>query len=159
MYYQFLIEDRSTDKLVNHIMKKLDKQYAEKEILWNTKFFGGIGHLRKGGSALEQKTGKLLNDLPMYMKAFDKVLQNMDYATLIIVLDNDKRDVEQFRQQLKNVAVSNMILCDHVFCIAVKEMEAWLLGDTEAIKAAYPDAKMQYINISGYCLSPRPVRA
>ncbi len=38
MYYQFLIEDRSTDKLVNHIMKKLDKQYAEKEILWNTKF-------------------------------------------------------------------------------------------------------------------------
>ena len=89
MYYQFLIEDRSTDKLVNHIMKKLDKQYAEKEILWNTKFFGGIGHLRKGGSVLEQKTGKLLNDLPMYMKAFDKVLQNMDYATLIIVLDND----------------------------------------------------------------------
>ena len=77
--------------------------------------------------------------------SFDKVLQNMDYATLIIVLDNDKRDVEQFRQQLKNVAVSNMILCDHVFCIAVKEMEAWLLGDTEAIKAAYPDAKMQYI--------------
>lgn len=145
MYYQFLIEDRSTDKLVNHIMKKLDKQYVEKEILWNTKFFGGIGHLCKGGSVLEQKTGKLLNDLPMYMKAFDKVLQNMDYATLIIVLDNDKRDVEQFRQQLKNVAVSNMILCDHVFCIAVKEMEAWLLGDTEAIKAAYPDAKMQYI--------------
>ena len=69
----------------------------------------------------------------------------MDYATLIIVLDNDRRDVEQFRQQLKNVAVSNMILCDHVFCIAVKEMEAWLLGDTEAIKAAYPYAKMQYI--------------
>ena len=73
--------------------------------------------------------------------SFDKVLHNMDYATLIIVLDNDRRDVEQFRQQLKNVAVSNMILCDHVFCIAVKEMEAWLLGDTEAIKAAYPDAK------------------
>lgn len=120
MYFQFLIEDQSTNILVNHVMEKLADQYTEKEIIWNIKYFGGIGHLRKKGSVLEQKTGKLLNDLPMYMKAFGKVLQNMNYAALIIVLDNDKRDVEQFREELENVAVSNMILCDYVFCIAVK---------------------------------------
>lgn len=38
-----------------------------------------------------------------------------------------------------------MILCDYVFCVAIKEMEAWLLGDAVAIKEAYPNAKMQYI--------------
>ncbi len=34
-----------------------------------------------------------------------------------------------------------MILTDHVFCVAVKEMEAWLLGDIEAIEKAYPKLK------------------
>lgn len=94
---------------------------------------------------MEQKTGKLLNDLPMYMRAFSKVLNDMPESALFVVLDNDKRDIEQFKKTLKTVAVSNMILCDYVFCIAVKEMEAWLLGDREAIQKAYPDAKMQYI--------------
>lgn len=145
MYFQFLIEDKSTHILVNHVMEKLVNQHTEKEIIWDIKSFGGIGHLRKSGSALEQKTGKLLNDLPMYMKAFGKVLQNMEYASLIIVLDNDKRDMKQFRQELEDVAISNMILCDYVFCIAIKEMEAWLLGDIEAIREAYPDAKNQCI--------------
>ena len=28
-------------------------------------------------------------------------------------------------------------MMDHVFCIAVEEMEAWLLGDREAIQQAY----------------------
>ena len=126
MYFQFLIEDGSTSILVNHVMEKLAEQYRDKEIIWNVKFFGGIGHLSRKGSVWERKTGKLLNDLPAFMKGFSKVLQNMESAALIIVLDNDKRDVLQFRQQLENVAVSNIVLCDYVFCIAVKEMEAWL---------------------------------
>ena len=53
---------------------------------------------------MEQKTGKLLNDLPMYMKAFGKVLQNMKDSALVIVLDNDKRDVKQFREALEELA-------------------------------------------------------
>lgn len=28
------------------------------------------------------------------------------------------------------------------FCIAIEEMEAWLLGDEKAIEEAYPQAKM-----------------
>lgn len=145
MYFQFLIEDKSTEILVNHVMNKLKDEHPETEIIWNIKSFSGIGHLQKKGTVLEQKTGKLLNDLPMYMRGFDKALQKMDLAALIVVLDNDKRDIEQFRNDLENMAVSNMILCDYAFCVAIKEMEAWLLGDPEAIKKAYPDAKMQYL--------------
>lgn len=145
MYFQFLIEDKSTEILVNHVLNKLKAQYPEKEICWDIKSFGGIGHLQKRGSALEQRTGKLLNDLPMYMRGFSKVLQTMPNSALFIVLDNDKRDTQQFRKELEDIAITNMILCDYVFCVAIKEMEAWLLGDTEAIREAYPNAKMQCI--------------
>lgn len=75
MYFQFLIEDKSTEILVDHVMNKIKEEYLEKEIIWNIKSFGGIGHLKRKGTVLEQKTGKLLNDLPMYMRGFDKVLQ------------------------------------------------------------------------------------
>lgn len=145
MYFQFLIEDKSTEVLVNHVMNKLKNKYVENDIFWDIKSFSGIGHLQKRGNALEQKTGKLLNSLPMYMRGIGKVLCKMQDAALIVVLDNDKRDIQQFRQELRNMAVSNMVLCDYAFCVAVKEMEAWLLGDEEAIRAAYPNAKMQYI--------------
>lgn len=33
MYFQFLIEDRSTEILVHHIMKKIQRLYPDKEIL------------------------------------------------------------------------------------------------------------------------------
>ncbi len=145
MYFQFLIEDRSTNILVEHVMEKLSKQYIEKNIVWNIKPFGGIGHLGKKGSGLERKTGQLLNDLPMFLRGFSKVLQSMEDSALIIVLDNDQRDVQQFRRELENVAISNIVLCDYVFCVAVKEMEVWLLGDSRAIREAYPDAKMQFM--------------
>ncbi len=145
MYFQFLIEDQSTSILVNHVMEKVRNQHIEDCIEWNVKAFGGIGHLQKKGNVLQRKTGKLLNDLPLYMKAFSKVLQSMENATLVIVLDNDKRDTEQFKRELEQVALANLVLCDYTFCIAVKEMEAWLLGDVEAIKAAYPNARIQFI--------------
>lgn len=66
---------------------------------------------------------------------------NLPGAVIIVVLDNDKRDQTEFQRQLKELSEQNMILIDHAFCIAVKEMEAWLLGDIEAIEKAYPNAK------------------
>ena len=66
-------------------------------------------------------------------------------AAIIVVLDNDKRDPEVFRQELENVAKETVKLTDCVFCVAVKEMEAWLLGDENAIWEAYPSAKKKFL--------------
>lgn len=145
MYFQFLVEDNSTAVLVGHVMDKLKDKYGRDNVYYNIKFFKGIGHLRKVGSAMEQKTGKLLNDLPRYMRGISKSLQQMGEAAIVVVLDNDKRDVQTFRTELEHMAAENMILCDHTFCIAVKEMEAWLLGAPDAIKEAYPNARMQFL--------------
>lgn len=84
MYFQFLIEDKSTDILVNRVMEKLSNQYAEDEINWNIKSFGGIGHLSKKGSVLERKSGKLLNDLPVYLRAFQYFINAIEKRILYI---------------------------------------------------------------------------
>lgn len=145
MYFQFLIEDESTGILVNRVMEKIKSLYLQILIEWDIKSFKGIGNTRRNGDLQNRKTGKLLNDLPMYMRAFNKKLQYMDHVALVVVMDNDKRDTKLFKKELEQIAVSNFILCDYVFCIAVKEMEAWLLGDSEAIREAYPNARMQFL--------------
>ncbi len=145
MYFQFLIEDHSTEILVRRVMEKVCRIYSDKLISYDCKSFTGIGGFVKKGNPLEQKTGKLLNDLSIYLKGFDKKLQSMPQSVIFIVLDNDKRQKDVFNKNLEEIATNCMLLTDHVFCIAVKEMEAWLLGDTNAINQAYPGWKKSAI--------------
>lgn len=145
MYFQFLIEDLSTEILINHVIEKLKAKYPDREIYADTKSFKGIGHLATHGNLMERKGGNLLNNLHMYLRGFDRSLASMKQAAIIVVLDNDKRDPEVFRQELENVAKETVKLTDCVFCVAVKEMEAWLLGDENAIWEAYPSAKKKFL--------------
>ena len=80
----------------------------------------------------------MLNDLPKRIKAFNIELRYIVNAALFIVMDNDTRDTSQFYAQLKGLSETNNISIDHVYCIAIEELEAWLLGDINAIKFAYP---------------------
>ena len=145
MYFQFLIEDLSTEILINHVIEKLKEKYPDKVIYADTKSFKGIGHLPTSGNLMERKSGNLLNNLHMYLRGFDRSLANMKDAAIVVVLDNDKRDPKAFKEELKRVARENVMLTECVFCVAVKEMEACLLGDENAIWEAYPMAKKIYI--------------
>lgn len=137
MHFQFLIEDYSGAVLVNKVMQKLSE---EAEFTFDIKSFKGIGGFKGKGSVKDIKTNKLLTDLPQYLRAFDASLKGIE-ACIIIVLDNDTRDTKLFEQELESQARRAMISIDHVFCIAVEEMEAWLLGDEKALFKAYPYAR------------------
>ena len=115
MYFQFLIEDMSSEILIRHVMNKIKMKYQDKEIYYDSRSFSGIGHLKNSGNLFERKGGNLLNNLRSYLRGFEKA------------------------------ACETMLLTDHVFCIAVKEMEAWLLGDENAIWSAYPNARRKYL--------------
>ena len=145
MYFQFLIEDQATEVLVKHVMEKLKRKYSDKSIEFDSKSFNGIGHLSTKGNLLERKSGHLLNDLPAYLKGFDRKFENMPQAAIIVVLDNDKREYTEFKLMLDQVVKESVRYTDCVVCIAVKEMEAWLLGDERAIISAYPGAKRKYL--------------
>ena len=144
MYFQFLIEDKSGMILVENLMTKLGVDNVSNS--YSCKYFHGIGGFSKKNTVKEIKTGKLLNDLIIYLKGFDKSLRNMkNDAAIFVVLDNDTRDTIEFQKELEEVAKKCDMNVDHVFCIAVEEMEAWLLGDQAAICEAYPMAKLNVL--------------
>ncbi len=138
MHFQFLIEDLSGETLIKMIMQKLQKEHPE--ITADYKSFHGIGGFTLRETIRETKTGKLLNDLAIYLRGFNRSLQNFP-AALFVVVDNDDRNPEEFKMQMQGVAEQNQITIDHVFCLAIEEMEAWLLGDEEALLKAYPNAR------------------
>ena len=139
MHFQYLIEDQSSAVLIDEIMIKVIEKHPN--ITYDCKAFKGIGGFTKKNTVKETKSGKLLNDLATYLRGFNKSLSGIP-AVIVVILDNDDNDTDEFRRSLENVANQNMITMDYVFCIAVEEVEAWLLGDESAILTAYPNARM-----------------
>ena len=62
-------------------------------------------------------------------------------SAVIVVVDLDDRDCMAFKQELLDV----LRVCNPapvtLFRIAIEESEAWLLGDRDAVAAAYPNAR------------------
>lgn len=139
MHFQFLIEDQSGQALIELLMNKVQAEHPD--VTCDYKAFRGIGGFTKKNTVKETKDGKLLNDLTTYLAGFSRSLVGIE-AAVFIVLDNDDRDPATFRAELEAVALSRMITIDHVFCLAIEEMEAWLLGDEAALLQAYPNAKI-----------------
>ena len=143
MHFQYLFEDQSGAALIRILMQKIVELYPN--ATYDCKGFRGIGGFTRKNTIKETKTGKLLNDLATYLRGFDRSLQSFP-SVIIVVLDSDDHDVQQFRSELEAVAMQNMIKIDHVFCLAVEEIEAWLLGDRHALLSAYPHTKMHVLN-------------
>ena len=145
MHFQFLIEDISGGILIKQVMEKLVTMHPE--ITCDYKTFHGIGGFQKKWSPNIAKTQKLLNDLPIFLRGYDKSLNVPGYeVALIIVLDNDRNEPAEFRKKLEELAKAQMISIDYVFCVAVEEIEAWLLGDRNALLTAYPNARISLLN-------------
>lgn len=138
MFIQFLVEDQSGEKLIDAVMKKYKVENPHVSIDYKIKPYKGIGGLKKGSNAKDVKAEQLLTELPKRIRAFNSDLKYIANASLFIVIDNDTRNTDSFQTQLHKVVENDDISIDHVFCIAVEEMEAWLLGDCQAIKHAYP---------------------
>lgn len=143
MYFHFLIEDQSSAILIELLMEKITSKRPD--LTYRCTAFRGLGGFTQKNTVKETKTGKLLNDLATYLRGFNKSLSNFP-SVVVVVLDNDKNNTEKFQATLESVAQANNITVDHVFCIAVEEVEAWLLGDRAALITAYPFAKLQVLN-------------
>lgn len=144
-YIEILIEDKSSGILVEQIMNKyvMDKQ----NIAYRIHCFKGIGKIPLNAKKISQvKSKRLLTDLPMYLKGMSLSLDNMPgKKAIFVILDSDDEDCAKLKRNLIQMYQELGISIQVFFCIAIEEMEAWLLGDSEALLKAYPMAKRQLL--------------
>jgi len=79
---------------------------------------------------------QLLGEIPSRLRGYSRWLPP-DWRVVVLV-DEDREDCHALKQRLVEHARS-VGLGDRVLCrVAVEELEAWFLGDVEAIRAVYP---------------------
>ena len=144
MRFEVLVEDKSGSITIDIVLGKiLGKNGAEH--CWTMRSFKGLGHIpRNLRGATNPRNQKILHNLPRLLRAYGKSLD--DASSVIVVVDLDDRDCINAKQDL----LSTLAPCHRcprtLFRIAIEEMEAWLLGDRDAVTAAYPQADTQVLN-------------
>ena len=136
MHFEVLVEDQSGKEALERILPKIiGANYTLHS--WRLRSYRGLGRIPKDlrGKTDPQKR-ILLDRLPRILQGYGCSLPPS--ASVVVVVDLDNRDCMAFKQELLDV----LSACDPrpttLFRIAIEESEAWLLGDRQAVKAAYP---------------------
>ena len=145
MHFEVLVEDKSGGIALDNVMGKiLGENHAEHS--WRIHDYKGIGRIPRGLRGVTSPESRILLDrLPRILRGYGRSLQE-DIEAVLVVVDLDDKDCMEFKRELLEV----LDTCDPrpktLFRIAIEECEAWLLGDRDAVKAAYPNARDAPLN-------------
>lgn len=138
MHIEVLVEDSSGAKLIEALLPTLIGSHSDPHT-WRTLPYKGIGRLPAGLSARSDPAKRaLLDQLPRLLKGYGKTL---GIDAVVVVVDSDRRDCKAFLGELKALLRNCQPAPNTLFRLAIEEMEAWFLGDRQALLAAYPRAK------------------
>ncbi len=137
-HFDIFIEDISGKYLVEIL---LDRLLPQEGYSYRVHSYKGCGKLPANQtSALEIRTSTLLNNVPRLINGFVNTYKNLsDYkAVFVIVTDCDNRVCADFKTQILTTinSYSSISTENIIVSIAIEEMEAWLLGDFQAIPKA-----------------------
>jgi hypothetical protein len=139
-HIEILVEDSSGKKIIEILLNRIAGLPGEK-CTYRIHPYKGIGRIPKDlkGKSDPQKR-ILLDRLHNLLQGYGKSFLNEEYSVLVVV-DCDTRNCIDFKNEM--LAVLNKCNPKPVtmFRIAIEEMEAWLLGDLEAVNKAYPKAR------------------
>jgi len=143
MHLEVLVEDSSGAKLLEALLPRIIGLQGEAHT-WRLHIYKGIGRLPAGLSSKEDPAKRaLLNQLPRLLAGYGKT-PGID--AVLVVLDSDRRDCKVFLQELQELATKCNPAPNTMFRLAIEEMEAWYLGDREALMKAFPKARKDVLN-------------
>jgi hypothetical protein len=138
MHFEILVEDRSGHVLLETLLPELLGTHGDPHT-WNIHGYKGIGRIPPGLAAVGDPVNRILLDqLPRILRGYSKT-PGID--AVVVVMDTDTRDCREFLDELRELAKGCNMLDRTLFRLAIEEMEAWYLGDRNAIIEAYPRAK------------------
>jgi hypothetical protein len=145
MHFEILVEDASGKIALESILGKIfgsDSQDHTYKII----AYKGIGRIPKNLRGTSDPRNRILLDrLPRLLRGYGKSYQNFQ-AVVVVVVDLDDKDCMVFKQEMLNILNDCHPRPTTLFRIAIEEGEAWLMGDRNAVKAAYPRAKEHVLN-------------
>lgn len=143
MHIEILVEDSSGEKLLDILLPQMLGQQGGPHT-WRLHSYKGIGRIPRGLSAKGDPAKRILLDqLPKLLRGYGRT-PGID--AVVVVLDADKRDCKAFLKELKAVADACDAGPNTLFRLAIEEMEAWYLGDRDALLRAYPRARRDVLD-------------
>ena len=95
----------------------------------------------------ECKTAPVLPLQAPSLQALRRFCGILSHGIRVVLVDlDDRRDCASFKNELSQLLSYCPQQPKALFRIAIEELEAWFLGDQEAIKQAYPHAKQQVLD-------------
>ena len=144
MHLEVLVEDQSGSIALESLLEKILGANGAFHS-WRVHPYKGIGRLPTNLRGVTNPTNRILLDqLPRILQGYGRSL--LDSSAVVVVVDLDDSDCLKFKQELLNVLKSCNPRPKTLFRIAIEETEAWLLGDNNAVKAAYPGAKSSVLS-------------
>jgi hypothetical protein len=142
MHIEILVEDASGKKLLEAVLPKLLCAYGEPHT-WNMHAYKGVGRIPSNLKGRADPAKRILLDqLPRLLQGYGKT-PGID--AVVVVLDSDRRNCVDFLAELKALVAGCNPAPNTMFRLAIEEVEAWYLGDQQALQAAYPRAKAEVL--------------
>lgn len=143
MHIEILVEDSSGKKLLEAVLPKLLGEQGNSHS-WRVHDYKGLGRIPRNLNPGADPTKRILLDqLPRLLQGYGRT-PGID--AVVVVLDTDKRNCVDFLAELSALAAGCNPAPNTLFRLAIEEVEAWYLGDRQALESAYPRAKADVLN-------------
>ncbi len=145
-HLEILVEDSSGKEMLQVILSKIIGPSGN-ICTYRIISYKGIGYIPRNLMGKTNPRKRILLDrLPRLLIAYGKTYIKYKDVSVVVVVDNDKNNCIDFKKELLKLKDACNPHPDTLFRIAVEEMEAWLLGDINAIMKAYPSVKTAILN-------------
>jgi len=143
MHIEVLVEDSSGAKLIETLLPNVIGPEGEPHT-WRIHPYKGIGRLPSGLTPKSDPAKRaLLDQLPRLLSGYGKTA---GIDAVVVVLDSDRRNCKVFLTELMALLHRCNPAPTTLFRLAIEEMEAWYLGDRQALMLAYPKARKEVLN-------------